>query len=80
MRRPRILCHVNVASTQESYTMRGAVDPQPPSGRCRSSKSDCATKMQLEPLNVRAVFSQDVQSKAVILDGEMAEWLKAAVC
>jgi hypothetical protein len=42
--------------------------------------SDSATPMQLMSLNERIISSQSIQDKAVLLNGEMAEWLKAAVC
>ena len=51
-----ILCRNNVAVTQESYTIVKAVDSQPPRGKCRSSKGDSATNMQLGSLNVSMGF------------------------
>jgi hypothetical protein len=51
-----ILRRWSVAVTQESYTMGEAVDPQPPSGRCKSSSSDYATNLQLGWLNASMSF------------------------
>ena len=51
-----ILYHSSVADTQDSYTMREAVDPQASRGKCRSPKSDYATNMQLGSLNTSMSF------------------------
>jgi hypothetical protein len=66
----------DVAWTQDSYTMGQAVD----SRICCINAGARKAIMQPGSVNARKIFTECVQNEAVLLDGEMAEWLKAAVC
>jgi hypothetical protein len=65
-----------VAVSQKSYTIRKAIDPQ----WSGADAGDENGHKHLGQWNAKADYSQSVQNKAGLLDGEMAEWLKAAVC
>jgi hypothetical protein len=46
----------------------------------QTPQGGCAMKMQAGSVNAGTILIECVHTKAVLLDGEMAEWLKAAVC
>src|SRR5580698_4786705 len=79
-----ILGRSGVVMSQNSYTMGKAVDSQLPGSQRRPSKmhqreAPCV-QAEIGRLNADSEFALGVQDNAVLLDGEMAEWLKAAVC
>jgi integrase len=75
-----ILWHSNVAVTRDSYIISDMLWTHRALLQCRLWKRDYATTMQLRSLDVRISSLQRVQNKVVPPSGEMAEWLKAAVC
>jgi thiamine biosynthesis lipoprotein ApbE len=74
-----ILRHSNVAVTRDSYIIRDAVDPQSQAAM-QALETRLCNYNALRSLDVRINSSQNVQNKVVPPSGEMAEWLKAAVC